>query len=337
MNKSIFAVTASMVAAGMLLTASIPTQTWAQPSSSIQSSAPLQTTADTQKSDQLRIAQLEYAIQPESAEAAVDLFVKSYENRNGALLFAILSPDAQKREYQQFAEGNWVIGGSSPWVKGYRITGMNEKDANTIEYKLQLLEYTSTGFMGGESVALTLKKYDAKWLVDSYTPLQFETNLDLMGNKLTEETLKGMVAEAQTRFWYIATGGKGTSGQASFQPQGMNVPYRWLSQDIGSKEKLAAYLGEIFSAEAVKSYLDDQIARKMLLEVDGELAQPDGDYGSLSDWSKVKITRLDQKDQKATATLQVPIGDQGFEAATVELAYVKNVGWRIVTAPQKIR
>ncbi|MGD8188521.1 DL-endopeptidase inhibitor IseA family protein [Brevibacillus ginsengisoli] len=335
MKRRIVSVTASVVAAGMLLSFTGPAWTWAD-SGSVGNHT-ISTQMGDQKSDQQRLAELEYAIQPDSADKAAELFVKSYAIRNGAYLFALLTPEAQKREYQRFAQNNWLLGGSSPWVREYRVVNVKEKDESTVEYTLSIPEYTSTGFMGVENASVVIKKRDYKWLIDSFTPLQFKTNMDLLAPKLNEDTLKGLVAEAQIRFWYIATGGKGSSGKASFQPSGMKTPYRWLSEDIGTKENLSNYLGTIYSKEAVKSYLDDQLARKMLLEVDGQLAQPDGDYGSLLDWSKAKVIKLIQQDKRAKADLQVPVGDQGVETKTVDFVFVDNFGWRLATTPQNIR
>jgi hypothetical protein len=291
---------------------------------------------DTQKSEQQRLKQLELAVQPQTAEEAVELFVKSHQIRNGALLYAILTPEEQKRSHQRLAEQNWVLGVSSPWVKGYRIERINEQDASKREYKLQLLEYTSTGFMGIESVSVTVKKQDENWLIESYTPVQFDTDMDLWSENLTEDTVLGLVAEAQRRYWYIAGGGNGANGGQTFKPQGIDRNYRLLSEDIGTKEKLTAYLQEIFTADAVTAFINDQFSRKLLLEEAGQLAQPDGDRGSLLEWNRAKIAKLAQSGQKATATLQVPLGDQGVETFTIQFAYQKEQGWRIVTSPQHI-
>ncbi|NGQ96611.1 hypothetical protein G3578_15720 [Brevibacillus sp. SYP-B805] len=337
MNKSVVSLSSKMIAAGLLLAVSLPAAAWANAGSV--SNPATKGAAAAQSAEQLRLEQLELAVRPDTAEKAIDMFVKSLQTRNGALLFAILTPEEKPRSYAQFAGQNWVLGGSSPWVKGYRVVKSVEKDDATTEYNLQLFEYTSLGYLGNENVAVTVKKQEGYWLIDKYTPVQYDTGMEPWSEQLTNETVLGLVAEAQKRYWYLASGGKGYPYPASpqFTPAGTDTVYRWLSEDIDTTEELTAYLRDVYAADAVQTYLNDLLASKQLI-VEGErLAQPDADSGSLRDWGKAKVVKLQQNGQQATATLEVPLGESETETFTVSFVYEKNGVWRIATSPRMIR
>jgi hypothetical protein len=313
MNKGIFTV----LAAGLLMGTSMPAHTWANTIGETKTAVMENRAAET--NEQQRLTMLELAVQPQSADSAIELFVKSYQIRNGALLYAIMTPEERTRRLQQFAEQNWVLGGSSPWIRSYRTERTYEKGNDVTEYHLQLLEYTSLGFMGIEKVIVTVKKQGEYWLIDNHTPVTFETNMDVMSEKLSHETVLGLVAEAQRRYWYMASGGDGRN-MSRFIPADTETTYRWLSEDIGTRENLISYLQDIFSTAAVSAYIDKQFSGKKLIEEDGRLAQPDADSGSLRDWGHAKLESLKQDGRMAKATLSVPVGDDGHE--TYEIQFV---------------
>ncbi len=334
MKKSLVAFTTKVLTAGLLMSSVLPVPVWANTTSDAKAAVTDNRIAETDAKQ--RVELLELAVKPQSADAAIELFVKSYQTRNGALLFAILTPEEQNRKLQQFSEQNWVLGVSSPWIKSYRIERTNEKSEEVTEYHLQLLEYTSTGFTGIEKVVVTVKKQEPYWLIDNFTPVSFQTNMDLMSEQLSNDTVLGLVAEAQRRYWYIASGGKG-SNTASFQPAGTETPYRWLSEDIGTKDHLTAYLQDIFAASTVATYISDQFSKKLLIEEDGRLAQPDADAGSLRDWGNAQLVNLEQKANEGKATISVPVGDDGQETFEIQFVYQEKDGWKIATSPESIR
>lgn len=172
---------------------------------------------------------------------------------------------------------------------------------------------------------------------DKYTPVQFSGDIDLFSEKITEETALGLVAESQRRFWYLTSSGKGSNEYLTFTPEGMDVAYRFLSEDIGTKAKLSAYFEEIHTVDATNSFISDQFSKKLLLEHEGRLIQPDADGGSLLEWGNAKLEKMTQNDNKATATFKVPLGDQGIETYTIQFTYQKDEGWRIADSPQQLR
>ncbi|MBA2650325.1 MAG: hypothetical protein H0U75_12185 [Legionella sp.] len=80
-----------------------------------------------------RIAQLEKALAPQSAEETAQLFAKANKMRNGALQFMLFSVGL-KQKYQAYWP-NWVSGVSSPWITSYEISKSVSSDSSfTIKY-----------------------------------------------------------------------------------------------------------------------------------------------------------------------------------------------------------
>lgn len=80
-------------------------------------------------------------------DAAVEVFIKSIKNRNGAMLYTVLS-DSLKKNYLSKLEENtpyWVTGVSSPWVSQVDIVKKTEKREGRYEYELLVKTVTSAG------------------------------------------------------------------------------------------------------------------------------------------------------------------------------------------------
>ena len=87
------------------------------------------TLASTERQVQL----LQNALAPSTPRSAADRWAKSIQTRNGALQFAILTPQLQKRMKYEYVSWNWSPGASSPWIEKYSI-GTGEKVSDT-KYK----------------------------------------------------------------------------------------------------------------------------------------------------------------------------------------------------------
>lgn len=87
------------------------------------------TLASTERQVQL----LQNALAPSTPRSAADTWAKSIQTRNGALQFAILTPQLQKRMKYEYVSWNWSPGASSPWIEKYSI-GTGEKGSDT-KYK----------------------------------------------------------------------------------------------------------------------------------------------------------------------------------------------------------
>ncbi len=120
---------------------------------------------DAQK---IRAEQLERAIAPNNKLSAATLYAESAKTRNGALRYAILSPELRQKQYQKYKELNWVLGVSSPWVESYKIKEAKSSDsAYNYEIDYILTDSTKTKYSAKESI--TIKKTTVngadKWLV----------------------------------------------------------------------------------------------------------------------------------------------------------------------------
>ena len=80
-------------------------------------------------------------------DAAVEVFIKSIKNRNGAMLYTVLSDSLKKNCLSKLEENTpyWVTGVSSPWVSQVDIVKKTEKKEGRYEYELLVKTVTSAG------------------------------------------------------------------------------------------------------------------------------------------------------------------------------------------------
>lgn len=110
---------------------------------------PAISTQSQAESEQRRIALLEKALTPQTAREAAQTWAKGVKTRNGALQFAVLSPELQAKMKANYVERNWITGVSSPWVENYKIVRQIQQGQGwEIEIEYQLM--TSTGNAGTE-------------------------------------------------------------------------------------------------------------------------------------------------------------------------------------------
>jgi hypothetical protein len=115
----------------------------------------------------LQINQLEGALSPTSSLEAATQWAKAAETRNGALRYAISSPDLKKKLFTKYKAMNWVIGVSSPWVKSYKIIQKKEINSKINNYDLDYVLTDLTGMKYPANENISVKKYDDKWFVIS--------------------------------------------------------------------------------------------------------------------------------------------------------------------------
>ncbi len=108
--------------------------------------------------DALHIEQLESALAPKDARQAAEYWAQSLAQRNGALRFALLSDSLRMKYGQDYANGNWVIGCSSPWVDSYQVVycGDNGKGATDYEIDYTLTDSTAAAYHASETVSVQL-------------------------------------------------------------------------------------------------------------------------------------------------------------------------------------
>ena len=106
--------------------------------------------------DALHIGQLESALAPKDAHQAAEYWAQSLAQRNGALRFALLSDSLRAKYEQDYANGNWVIGCSSPWVDSDQVVfcGDNGKDVSYYEIDYILADSTDGQIPASETITV---------------------------------------------------------------------------------------------------------------------------------------------------------------------------------------
>ena len=117
--------------------------------------------------EDMRIGLLEQALIPQDHLAAANAWAEAVKMRNGALQYALLTPEMQSEKYEEYASMNWVTGASSPLVKEYTVT---EKGKLKEGIHLYLIEYVYTDSTQSTSTFyeyITVDKFDMGWRVSS--------------------------------------------------------------------------------------------------------------------------------------------------------------------------
>jgi hypothetical protein len=126
--------------------------------------------------DQSRqIESLEYALAPKSNLDAVNSYAEGMKTRNGAWQYAVMTPELQKKSYDEMISSNWHTGASSPWIKSYEAKEISKIDENTYYYSVAFIWTDSTNSISESTLYFTVKNIDGTWLVDSVN------NLDVKG------------------------------------------------------------------------------------------------------------------------------------------------------------
>ena len=147
--------------------------------------------------------------------------------------------------------------------------------------------------------------------------------------KINHESLMPLLREAQARYWYAMSGGKGGE-MNTFEYKGSD--YRYLSEDIGTRAKLLDYLMETYTKQA-----SEYLIKKFFIEHEGKMAQLNADGGNILDYDKATAKMLSMTDTKRTYRLTVPYPEQlqGPERIVVKFEKVGGY-WRIATAPHAV-
>ena len=110
---------------------------------------PAISTQTQSKLEQRRISLLEKALTAQTAEEAAQLWAKGVQTRNGALQYAVLSPELRLNMKANYADKGWITGVSSPWVENYKIINQIPQDDGW-EFEIEYQLMTSTGRAGTE-------------------------------------------------------------------------------------------------------------------------------------------------------------------------------------------
>ncbi|GIP39361.1 hypothetical protein J31TS4_26410 [Paenibacillus sp. J31TS4] len=271
---------------------------------------------------------------------AADLYVLGLKHRNAAMQLSAFTDSLQRTMKPRFDALNGVTGGSSPWIADWEIVKRTPIGAAEEELLVKLSTATSSG--PDVPVQLTLKVVkDANgWAVDRITADRELPRSGLSDSEaapsLSAEAAVRLAADAAARYWHVNTGGTGSGAVQEFAIPGIGEHYRWMGEDLNTKAKLVAYLEEVYTAERVKQFWQERQKAGSFAEVDGRLAQPNADGGSLLVWAEAKAVLGKAEDGTVVYRFDVPAGEERKQA-DVAFVYEPGLGWRINERPDAIR
>lgn len=149
---------------------------------------------------QRQVRLLEEAIAPKTPREAVETWAKGVKERNGALQYAVLSPELKEQKRDDYENCGWVTGVSSPWIGGYHIISESKTAEDTWTYDIKYSWETSSG-RGEDSVCTVIvKQYEQNgnknWYVNQVL------NRDSLVTQLQEQ-VRGFLTRKYKNHYHI--------------------------------------------------------------------------------------------------------------------------------------
>ncbi len=133
---------------------------------------------ETQK---LRISLLESALAPKDPNAAVKTWAEGVKTRNGALQYAVMTPELKEISYSDFVKLNWSTGTSSPWIKSYEVKERSRVNNETYRFEVVFTYTDSTKKTSIETRYVTVVNSEGNWLVSSLRKFDVREKIDIKG------------------------------------------------------------------------------------------------------------------------------------------------------------
>ncbi|MBA4532658.1 hypothetical protein [Brevibacillus halotolerans] len=116
-----------------------------------------------------QVQRLERDLQPITAEGALQTWIRGIQDRNGAVQYAVFSPDLREKTKKNFDESYWVTGGSSPHMgKVENIVTRNVNDT-TVQFTFDYPLIDKSGTIGVGKAVITVQKmkkeYKDGWFI----------------------------------------------------------------------------------------------------------------------------------------------------------------------------
>lgn len=93
---------------------------------------------------------------------AAERWSQGVAQRNGALQYAMLSPELKQSHHDYYDSFGWVTGTSSPWVDSYEISSGTEIDGGKWEFQVTFNLATSTGPAGTTINRVIVRPYSVQ-------------------------------------------------------------------------------------------------------------------------------------------------------------------------------
>mgnify|MGYP001319030587 CR=1 FL=1 len=114
---------------------------------------------------QQQVDLLQQGLTAETPQEAARTWAKGVKNRNGAVQFAVLSPELKEKTRSHYESIHWVTGVSSPWVDEFHIAKERETGDGSWEFEIEFHLKTSTGDAGMEAASLKVAETEGKWYI----------------------------------------------------------------------------------------------------------------------------------------------------------------------------
>lgn len=126
-----------------------------------------------------RVSRLEDALAPATPYETVQMWAKGVKMRNGALQFALYSPELKKQYYDEFTSNGWSTGTSSPWVTEFTIKELQKGSDGEYSYEAGFMLATSTGSAGSDKKVVKIGQQGERWFITGIeTPTTSGTSQD---------------------------------------------------------------------------------------------------------------------------------------------------------------
>ncbi|MGI6317606.1 MAG: stalk domain-containing protein [Dethiobacteria bacterium] len=135
-----------------------------------------------------RISLLESALAPKDPDAAVKTWAEGVKTRNGALQYAVMTPELKEESYSDFVKMNWSTGTSSPWIKSFEVYERSKVNGETYRYEVVFTYTDSTKKTFTDTQYVTVVNCEGNWLVSSLDKFDVKERIDIKG-EITRVTL----------------------------------------------------------------------------------------------------------------------------------------------------
>jgi len=119
------------------------------------------------EAEKTRIQLLESALEPKGPHAAAEMWAEAVKTRNGALQYAIMSPELKKEYYSFFVGLGWVTGVSSPWIESYEIAERYRLDNEKYRFEVVFTYTDSTGVRFNTKEFITVNSFNGSWFISA--------------------------------------------------------------------------------------------------------------------------------------------------------------------------
>jgi len=147
-----------------------PFDSRANPSTDNEAPAANEATANQLVVLQRQVELLEKALAARAPKEAAETWAKGVKLRNGALQFAVFSPELKEHERSKYEKAGWTTGTSSPWVTESKITGEKQLANEQWEYEVTFEKATSIGKSKEEATKVTVKRHGDFWYITAIIP-----------------------------------------------------------------------------------------------------------------------------------------------------------------------